>query len=138
MIADPGTRAWALAVALAATASPSSSRSRPRARRRRGDAHRRDRALGRIGGDGADAALEKIHGDESEPDAIKLAAWKAFKRLLHACRRRTPRVRIRAARRRVGGRERRDEVTTSDDEGDDDDDDDDEGDDDDDEGDDDE
>ncbi len=80
VIGDAGMRAWALAVALAthgATELIAIASTK-------GDEATRVAAigaLGRLGGDGADAALEKIHADQSESDAIRLAAWKALKRL---------------------------------------------------------
>jgi ParB family chromosome partitioning protein len=39
-------------------------------------------ALGALGGDAVKEALEAIHADTSEEDAVKLAAWKALKRIL--------------------------------------------------------
>jgi len=81
MIGEPSTRAWALAVSLIgrrvaeliaiATA--------------KGDEPTRIAALaalGRTGGEEAKVALERIHADEAEADAVKLAAWKALKRLM--------------------------------------------------------
>lgn len=41
-------------------------------------------ALGRLGGAQANSVLEQIHANKSEPDAVRLAAWKALKRLLRA------------------------------------------------------
>jgi hypothetical protein len=38
-------------------------------------------ALGRLGGDPARQALEAIHQDAKEDDVVKLAAWKALRRL---------------------------------------------------------
>ncbi|HEY1813078.1 MAG TPA: hypothetical protein VGG74_12095 [Kofleriaceae bacterium] len=79
LVGDPATRAWALAVALgdrtvaeliAIAAGKGDEPTRIAA----------IGALGRLGGDAADAALEKLHADQSESDAIRLAAWKALRR----------------------------------------------------------
>src|SRR5690606_13139346 len=87
MIGGPGTRAWALAVALQGSTIPElvaiASGSGEDPARLAAIA-----ALGRAGGDEALAVLEKIHGNDAESDAVKLAAWKALKRLL----RRVPKV----------------------------------------------
>jgi len=83
LITEPNTRAWALAVslqgkrvaeliALASVSGEDPVRLAAIA------------ALGRAGGDEALVVLERIHNSESEPDAVKLAAWKALKRLLRA------------------------------------------------------
>ena len=83
LVADAGTRAWTLTVALASrkvaelvaiASAPGEDPARFAA----------IAALGRIAGDDAKVALERIHHSESEPDAVKLAAWKALKRLLRA------------------------------------------------------
>jgi ParB family chromosome partitioning protein len=79
LIREPSTRAWALAVSLAdrrldeliaiATAPDGTGRLAAIA------------ALGRLGGDRARQTLEAIHGDAGETDAVRLAAWKALRRI---------------------------------------------------------
>jgi hypothetical protein len=83
MVGEPSTRAWALAVSLAG------HRVQELIALANGTGEDPARlaaiaAIGRVGGDEAKAVLEKIHADTSEPDAVKLAAWKALKRLLRA------------------------------------------------------
>ena len=79
LVTDAGTRAWAIAlsviahrtaelIAIATASGEDPSRLAAIA------------ALGRIGGADAVVVLERIHNSESEPDAVKLAAWKALKR----------------------------------------------------------
>ncbi|HUJ57489.1 MAG TPA: HEAT repeat domain-containing protein, partial [Kofleriaceae bacterium] len=85
LVAEPSTRAWALAVALAGRTvaelvAIASARGEDPARLAA------IAALGRIGGDEAKAVLERIHRDAAEPDAVKLAAWKALRRALRADR----------------------------------------------------
>ncbi|MEO8846532.1 MAG: HEAT repeat domain-containing protein [Kofleriaceae bacterium] len=82
LLVDPNTRAWASAISLA-------HRERLAQMIAIAEASGEDparlvaiAALGRIGGDDAKASLETIHGDTSQPDAVRLAAWKALKRLL--------------------------------------------------------
>jgi hypothetical protein len=79
LIHDPSTRAWSLAVSLAdrtideliaiATTKDGAGRLAAIA------------ALGRLGGDRARQTLEAIHGDAGEADAVRLAAWKALRRI---------------------------------------------------------
>jgi ParB family chromosome partitioning protein len=80
LVADPATRAWSMAVSLigrrideliAIATAEGSETARIAA----------IAALGRLGGENARHALEAIHGTTSEPDTIKLAAWKALRRL---------------------------------------------------------
>ncbi|HEY0990494.1 MAG TPA: hypothetical protein VGD80_25750 [Kofleriaceae bacterium] len=78
-IADPSTRTWSLAVTLIgrrldeliAIATTRNDPGRLAA----------VAALGRLGGDAATQTLTAIHSDASEDDAIKLAAWKALRRI---------------------------------------------------------
>jgi hypothetical protein len=78
-IAEPATRSWALGVTLVGrrvdelVAIATS----------RGDAGRvaAIAALGRLGGERAVQVLTAIHDDAKEEDAIKLAAWKALRRI---------------------------------------------------------
>jgi ParB family chromosome partitioning protein len=82
MLADPATRYWALPVSLsgARTAELIAIASKTAA----GNTPERlaaIAALGRIGGSDALAALEAIHSNDSEDDAVKLAAWKALRRI---------------------------------------------------------
>nr|MDQ3338018.1 HEAT repeat domain-containing protein [Myxococcota bacterium] len=82
MLADPATRYWALPVSLSgartaeliAVASSTAAGNTP-------ERLAAIAALGRIGGPDALAALEAIHSNDSEDDAIKLAAWKALRRI---------------------------------------------------------
>ncbi|HMG24697.1 MAG TPA: HEAT repeat domain-containing protein [Kofleriaceae bacterium] len=79
LIAEPATRAWSLAVSLIgarvddliaiATTRGSAARLAAIA------------GLGRLGGERAIQTLEAIHADRSEDDAIRLAAWKALRRI---------------------------------------------------------
>jgi ParB family chromosome partitioning protein len=80
LVADEATRSWALAVSLigrrvdelvAIAAGRGATSARIAA----------IGALGRLGGDAAKQALEAIHDSAKEDDAIKLAAWKALKRI---------------------------------------------------------
>jgi ParB family transcriptional regulator, chromosome partitioning protein len=80
LIAEPATRAWSLAVSLggrrvdeliAIAAAKGSDAGRLAA----------IAALGRLGGDPARRTLEAIHDDAGEDDVVKLAAWKALKRI---------------------------------------------------------
>ncbi|HEX3761482.1 MAG TPA: HEAT repeat domain-containing protein, partial [Kofleriaceae bacterium] len=81
LIDEPSTRAWSLAVSLSgdrldelialATSKGSAGRLAAIA------------ALGRLGGDRAKQTLQAIHGDAGEPDAVRLAAWKALQRIRH-------------------------------------------------------
>jgi hypothetical protein len=84
LIHDPSTRAWSLAVSLAdrtideliaiATTKDGAGRLAAIA------------ALGRLGGDRARQTLEAIHGDAGEADAVRLAAWKALRRIRRSVR----------------------------------------------------
>jgi HEAT repeat protein len=83
MIGEPSTRWWALAVSLtgkriAELLAIATARGEDPARLAA------IAALGRAGGEQAKGTLERLHKDEAEPDAVKLAAWKALKRLLRA------------------------------------------------------
>lgn len=77
--AEPSTRTWSLAVSLTgrrvdeliAIAKAKADPGRLAA----------IAALGRLGGDAAREALTAIHANATEDDAIKLAAWKALRRL---------------------------------------------------------
>ena len=83
MLADASTRYWAVPVSLSgartaeliaiatARATPANAPERLAA----------IAALGRTGGPDALAALEAIHSDDSEDAAIRLAAWKALRRI---------------------------------------------------------
>jgi HEAT repeat protein len=80
LIAEPATRAWSMAVSLiggrvdeliAIATAKGSDTVRIAA----------IAALGRLGGEQARHALEAIHRNAEQPDAIKLAAWKALRRL---------------------------------------------------------
>jgi len=82
LLGEPNTRAWSTAVAIA---HPEQVAQLIAIAEVAGDEATRIvaiAALGRIGGDEAKAALERIHHDEGQSDAIKLAAWKALKRLV--------------------------------------------------------
>jgi len=82
LLSDPNTRAWSAALSLA---YPDRVAQLIAIAEAAGDEATRFvaiAALGRIGGDPAKASLEKIHHDEAQTDAIKLAAWKALKRLV--------------------------------------------------------
>ncbi|HST40374.1 MAG TPA: hypothetical protein VLK58_12745, partial [Conexibacter sp.] len=78
LVAEPATRAWSLAVSLggrrvdeliAIATAKGAGRLAAIA------------ALGRLGGEPAKRTLEAIHGDDGEDDAVKLAAWKALRRI---------------------------------------------------------
>jgi hypothetical protein len=80
LVAEPATRAWSMAVSLignrvdeliAIATAKGSETARIAA----------IAALGRLGGENPRQVLEAIHRDAGEPDAIKLAAWKALRRL---------------------------------------------------------
>jgi hypothetical protein len=83
MIGEPSTRWWALAVSLtgkrmAELIAIATARGEDPARLAA------LAALGRAGGEEAKGTLERLHKDAAEPEAVKLAAWKALKRLLRA------------------------------------------------------
>jgi hypothetical protein len=82
LLTDPNTRAWSSVIAIA-------HRERVAQMIAIAEASGEDparlvaiAALGRIGGEEAKASLEKVHADKSQPDVVRLAAWKALKRLL--------------------------------------------------------
>ncbi|TMQ20672.1 MAG: hypothetical protein E6J91_03370 [Deltaproteobacteria bacterium] len=79
LIADPSTRAWSLAVAVAGHRLDellAIATTRGHAGRLAAIA-----ALGRLDGDQARQTLEAIHGDAGEDGAVRLAAWKALRRI---------------------------------------------------------
>ncbi len=96
LVADASTRAWALAVALSSrkvaelvAIASTGGEDPPRlaaiaALGRIGPEVERGGLSPTLGIDEAKVALERIHHSETEPDAVKLAAWKALKRLLRA------------------------------------------------------
>ncbi|HEY0191742.1 MAG TPA: hypothetical protein VGC42_11525, partial [Kofleriaceae bacterium] len=83
LVREPATRSWSLAVSLigrtveelVAIATDKQA----------GDARLAAiAALGRLGGERATAVLRALHDDAAETDPVKLAAWKALKRILRA------------------------------------------------------
>ena len=88
LIAEPATRAWALSVSLIGNRADelvaiASGKGAPTAR------IAAIGALGRLGGEVARRAVEAIHASATEDDAIKLAAWKALKRIGRASAKKT-------------------------------------------------
>ncbi|CAN5181592.1 hypothetical protein BH11MYX1_BH11MYX1_51370 [soil metagenome] len=84
LLADPSTRAWAAAVALSSGARIAQLIAVAEASGEDPSRLVAIAALGWLGGHAAEVALEKIHGDKSQPDPVRLATWKALKRLLRA------------------------------------------------------
>ena len=80
MIADPATRTWSLAVSLAGRRVDELI-AIARAKGRDAGRFAAIAALGRLGGEPARQALQAIHQDDGESDDIKLAAWKALRRI---------------------------------------------------------
>ncbi len=84
LLTGDGTRGWAAAAgviehAAAGLAAVAADRKAAKAARIAALA-----ALGRLGGDDVKRALGDIHGDDGEDDDVKLAAWKAIKRIARA------------------------------------------------------
>jgi ParB family chromosome partitioning protein len=82
LITEPSTRAWSIAVSLIGRRAGelialATTKSADRAARLAAIA-----ALGRLAGEPIVQALRAIHDDAGEDDAIKLAAWKALKRIV--------------------------------------------------------
>ncbi|HEY0253178.1 MAG TPA: hypothetical protein VGC41_16705, partial [Kofleriaceae bacterium] len=85
LLAEPNTRAWSAAIAVKKSDDAGKVAQLIAIATASGEDPSRlvaIAALGQVGGEAAKAALEQVHGDEGELDAVKLAAWKALKRLL--------------------------------------------------------
>jgi ParB family chromosome partitioning protein len=87
LVAEPSTRSWALAVSL--LGNRAAELIKIAEAKARGEDAGRLAAIAALGAFGKspdvetiNAVLEKIHADTAEPDAVKLAAWKALRRLL--------------------------------------------------------